>query len=174
MDGRRNTRTKPNVAGRATLHGGTLVSILALLVGLSMAWAQPTEGDVELTWMDSSELTTNAFVVLGPWELTLTAWCHEGTSHVRIDVLDEDGVSVADVTVLGQGVRTFTMETEPGTYTLLVTSPTMEDYTWMISAVGELEDLGEQVEGGGSGEASSDHEHGEKGSDESSSDTDSR
>ena len=84
------------------------------------------------SWSGGEEETTESFAASGAWEIVLGAWCFEGTSQVTVVAYNLDGEEVGQVTVLGEGIRSTVLETEPGEYYLEVTSPTMHDYHWEI------------------------------------------
>jgi hypothetical protein len=124
-----------------------VVALTLVMLGIVNAGAgvvAHVEEPARLAWSGGEEFATPAIIVTGPWTVTLAAWCHEGTSHVRVAVLDADGDEVDSLTVFGQGVQSAELEVGPGVYALEVTSPTMIDYTWELLVEGSVA-LGEEV-----------------------------
>lgn len=94
----------------------------------------PPDTTVELphAWWGGDDATTDAFVVDGPIDVSLAAWCHTGYSYVEAVVYGVDGSESGLVRVIGQGVVDERLVLERGTYFLRVWSPTMEEYEWEL------------------------------------------
>lgn len=71
----------------------------------------------------------------GTWELTLGAYCFEGIGNVKVILYDADGEMVTELLVLGEGLESVVLETEPGTYHLEVVVSHFHIYTWEILAM---------------------------------------
>lgn len=112
-----------------------LIVVLALLMTVGMLASEPVEpGMVEIphSWSGGASFTTEAFYTSGEWEITLRAQCFEGIGFVRVTAFDQDGEEVGEVTVIGEGVESAVLNTEPGGYYLEIHVSHFHIYQWEV------------------------------------------
>lgn len=116
------------------MNGYVSKAWLALLITLVMsAHAQPAASEMEpLSWSGEATFTTETFEAAGTWEVTLGAWCFEGVGFVRVVAFDADAQEVGRTIVIGEGVESAVLLTEPGEYYLEVTVSHMHTYNWEV------------------------------------------
>jgi plastocyanin len=83
-------------------------------------------------WQGDDFFTTEPFEAGGEWEVVFGAWCHDGVSFVRATVRDHDGTEIEDIMVIGEGVQSRLLTTDPAVYTVEIWSPNMADYHWEL------------------------------------------
>jgi hypothetical protein len=137
------------MTGRALLAAAVLVIVCGAAVALAqpdLDAIPPTDAEELERWSGNGSVTVEPFEVEGPWRLTLGAWCFEGIGFVRAVVLDADGEEVDRVEVIGEGVASVVLDTEPGHYVLDVTVSHFHIYRWEL--VANVEELDPDDEGG--------------------------
>lgn len=72
------------------------------------------------------------FEASGTWTVTLAAYCYEGFGNVEATVYDDQHNELAVITVMGEGIKRHTFETDPGRFYVIVQPSYWHVYNWEL------------------------------------------